>query len=128
MKYEFELEDYEKVMKEINAREDVAKYGFRRIRAAKGENSELQVYGFRIVIPELDMTVREGTAFFNYEDGEEVVESHFIYCGDEPNPVNISGRYSSISLEALIGMLADSNGENPNPVCCIDDAEFELGT
>jgi len=125
MKYEFDLDDYWDILDRIHERKDVGNYGFEQIKVAEDNDRELYVYGYRLLIPELNMTVREGVEYYKDEDGEEQpVDSIVLYDGDERNPENFSDSYCNTFLPSLIGMLASYRGKNTNPKCIIDDSEF----
>lgn len=129
MKYEFPLEEYGNIIDTIYEREDVETYGFRRIKIAEEEGIELYVEGYRIVIPELNMTVRTGMIYEEADDGEEApADTYVLYDGDEKDPQKFTESYGNTSLPSLIGMIARDRKCNTNPMCFIDDSEFDLWT
>ena len=128
MKYEFALDEYWNIMDTIHERDDVENLGFKQIKIAEEENSELYVYGYRIVIPELNMTVREGMEYYkgSEDDEEQPIDSFVLYEGDEKDPLNFTDSYCNTFLPSLIGMIASDRKLNTNPKCFIDDSEFEF--
>lgn len=127
MKYEFSLEEYWDIMDIIHERNDVENFGFKQIKIAEEKNSELYVYGYRIFIPELNMTVREGMEYYKDSDDEEQpIDSFIMYEGNEKDPNKFTASYCNTFLPSLIGMIASDRKLNTNPRCYIDDSEFEL--
>lgn len=128
MKYEFSLDEYWDIMDTIQGRDDVENFGFKQIKIAEEENSELYVYGYRIVIPELNMTVREGMEYYKDSNGEEQpIESIILYEGDEKDPMKFTESYCNTLLPSLIGTIARNRKQNANPTCIVEDNDFELG-
>ena len=127
MRYEFLLDEYWDIMETIQEREDVDNFGFKQIKIAEDKSSELYVYGYRIVIPELNLTVREGMEYYKDSDDEEQsVDSFILYEGDEKNPMKFTESYCNTFLPSLLGMIASTRKLNTNPKCYIDDSEFEF--
>lgn len=123
MKYEFEITDYDDIMDTINEREDVQKYGFKMSQAYENDEWGGIAYGWRIIIPDLGISIREGYVY-DLETEEQECDSILIYPLDEKDPAKPEDSYSNISIEYLVDLLNDKGIEKIN--CIIDDEEFDL--
>jgi len=102
---------------------------YRQVKVAENENSELWAFGYRIFIPELNMTFRNGFDYFKTENGEEQPEDSIIeYIGDEKDPQKFVCAYCNAFFTSHVATLASEMGKNTNPKCYIDDEEFDLWT
>ena len=126
MRYEFRIRDYDEIMYSIKEREDYQAHGFGylRVDAHPDDNSILYAYGYRIVIPELEISVRPGVEYIGEGNDAEAIDSVIIYELEERDASNYYDSYCNISVEALIGMITRDKKKESNPLCYIDDSEF----
>lgn len=130
MKYEFKLDDYYEALKSISEKTKAGEYGFKQLKVSEDEEGALYVYGCRVVIPELGISVREGVEYYTgeeYEDEEYEEDSVVIYPENEKDPHNFIEKCSNELLTSLVSQIGDEKTGNPNPTCYIDDEEFVLG-
>ncbi len=130
MRYEFRLDDLDEVMDAISERLEDEAAEFRQIKIAEKDGSELWAFGYRIVIPELDISVREGIEYCEDDDGEEEpVYSVIVYQGAyEKDPLKFDESYCSTYVGSVVMNIARGRDMNDDPKCYIDDEEFELLT
>lgn len=127
MRYEFYLDDYYEIMDTINERPDVKELSFDDVLIAEQEDGMLSVSGPRIVIPELNLSFREGTDTYKWDDGyEEPSGVIVLYPENEKDPKKFSSCYVDSLATSIIAMIAQQDGLSTNPKCYIDDEEFIL--
>jgi len=130
MRYEFCLSDFSDIMETIYERIEDEEGEFKQIKIAEKEGSELWVFGYRVVIPELDLAVRNGIEYYKNDDGEEeLVDSIVVYySADEKDPQGFNESYCNTYLESIVMSIARDRQLNDNPKCYIDDEEFVCWT
>lgn len=131
MKYEFYLADYDDIMSELHERPDINGRGIAEVKIAEEEGSELYAKCLRIYVPELNISVREGTEWnvckvhgVDGEEREEPMDSVIVYLGDETDIFKYDVSWCNCSLEGIVSMIAHQKKLNDNPLCYIDDSEL----
>ena len=131
MKYTFSLWDYYDVIDEIYSSEYYEQNGPEYTEVDNREDSVLYALYVRVVIPRMQISVREGVISVVNSEGEEDYEySVFItYPQDEKEYTNYLDAYSNTTFGEITVMLAKAKGLSDTEIddleCFIDTDEYE---
>lgn len=127
MKYTFHLDEYYDIMDEIYDRMEREGKSFIHLGVVDEDGWAITAYSFRVVIPELNISAREGIGAYNDPDGKFAEDQVLLYPLNETDPENVLDVYSNCTLPGLIAEYSANNNGNDNPTCYIDDEEFVIG-
>ena len=122
----FYLDDYDGMLDSI---QEEFEWGFfsvlKQTKVAEEDGFEYYSYGCRILIPELKISIREGTVY-DKETGEATCDCYFFYSLDEKDPAKFTDCFSNCFVSSLVGQLASQKKLNSNPMCFIDEQEMDF--
>lgn len=130
MIYNFALFEYYDVIEELDKKYESIFDVLKQIKIAENEDSELYVYGMRIKIPTIGISVRVGMEYDPSEDEEESegIESFVVYGEDETDPNEFLESNCNIGFTGMVAMFAKRKGLSAEEIekleCFTDESEF----
>ncbi len=128
MKYRFKLAEYAETLEELDEEYGGIYDELSPYEIIRENDIQLFTYPLRIVIPDLEISIRVGMGYYG-DDDEDYYPALFLYDAEETNPENYQEYALEAELLSFVSMYAYdsdfSEEEIEDMECYIDDEEFE---
>ena len=129
MTYKFTPDEYDDIIYELNEKYDTLFMGLKEYTIESDEDYESAVYGMKVTIPSVGISVREGVVY-SRPDGEPVEDILVIYDDEITNPLKFQAIHYNTTFEFIVSSYALRKGlsreEMENLECFMNEDEFEF--